>query len=240
MDEPLFDPKNLPRHIAIIMDGNGRWARQRGLPRTEGHRAGVESMREAVRCCNDWGVPFLTLYAFSVDNWKRPEPEVQFLMGLLGSYLTQEIEAMHRQNVRFRSIGDASGFSQSIARRLADGTRLTQANTGLTLTLALNYGSRAEIVQAVRSLASDVREGKLEPAQITEEALSSRLFNPDVPDPDFLVRTSGEMRVSNFLLWQLSYSEFYFTDVLWPDFRREHLARAIHEYQQRNRRFGGA
>lgn len=235
MDSPGFDTSCPPRHIAIIMDGNGRWAKQRGQSRTSGHKAGVETIRDIVKACSAWGVEYLTLYAFSSENWKRPEKEVSFLMNLLGTYLGNEIKKLHKQNVRFKTIGCTSEFAPKLRQKMDEGEQLTRNNTGLTLVLALNYGSRTEIIDAIRKIkATDIA-----PEEITEEFFSSQLYTSGIPDPELMIRTSGEQRISNFLLWQISYSELIFTPVLWPDFNRQHLAQAIAEYQSRHRRFGG-
>lgn len=228
-----------PTHVAIIMDGNGRWARARGLPRTEGHRRGAEAVRRAIRAATDAGVSYLTLFGFSSENWKRPLEEVRDLMGLLRFYLSKEIAELHKNGVRFKVIGDRSRLDSDIVTMIEDAERHTGNNTGLTLVLALSYGSRAELTAAARSIASDVVEGTLKVAQVSEETVSRYLFTSDIPDPDLLIRTSGERRISNFLLWQLAYAEFVFLDVLWPDFDAEHLTEALTEYGGRERRYGG-
>ena len=234
-DLPLargIDSTRIPRHIAIIMDGNGRWAKQRNRPRVAGHQAGVSSVRDVVESCARLGVGSLTLYAFSLENWKRPSTEVETLWRLLRIYLRSELAAMLRQGIRFRAIGRLDGLPQAVRAELDLTMRRTAANTGLCLNLAINYSGRAEIVDAAAQLA---REG----VEITEESLSERLYSAEQPDPDLLIRTSGEMRVSNFLLWQIAYSELYVTETLWPDFTRRDLLEAILEYQRRDRRFGG-
>jgi undecaprenyl diphosphate synthase len=229
----------VPRHIAIIMDGNGRWARQRALPRLEGHRRGAESVREIVRACGEWGIEFLTLYAFSAENWKRPKSEIEALMRLLEKYLRDEVPELRENNVRLRAIGRLSDLPERVQRQLQQSIEATANNTGLTLILALSYGSRGELVEAAKRIAQEVRDGKLTVEQIDEAAISRRLYTAEYPDPDLLIRTSGEMRLSNFLLWQISYSELWVTKTLWPDFRRDHLLRALQDYNRRHRRFGG-
>ncbi|HRQ90294.1 MAG TPA: isoprenyl transferase [Bacteroidia bacterium] len=235
-----FDPeKEIPRHIAIIMDGNGRWAATRGLPRREGHRAGADSVEEALKACGDLGVDYLTLYAFSSENWKRPEPEINALMGLLAHFLKEKTPTLMKNNIRLKVIGQTSRLPARNQRQLEKSIALTAANDGLTLVVALSYGSREEIVEAARSLMAKAKSGEMEPSALDIETFSRHLYTDGIPDPDLLVRTSGECRVSNFLLWQISYSEIVITDVFWPDFRRDHLAAAIGEYQRRHRRFGG-
>ncbi len=231
--------KNFPRHIAIIMDGNGRWAMAKGYPRIKGHEAGVASIREVVRACGELGIDYLTLYAFSVDNWVRPREEVQALMKLLAYFLRREVRELDRNNVRLQFIGRIQGLPDPVQKEMARARKLTENNTGLTLILALNYGGRAEIVDAVKALAS---EGVKDPKilnRLDEKMFSRYLYTRDVPDPELLIRTSGEMRISNFLLWQVSYTELWITPVLWPDFRREHLEEALEDYRKRQRRFGG-
>jgi len=228
-----------PRHIAIIMDGNGRWARQRGLPRLEGHRAGAEAVRRVVTAAAELGIGYLTLYAFSIENWKRPKTEVRGLMGYLRGYLRRELPTMQKNNVRFLAFGRLEELPVSVRKALDETTRDTTANTGLTLILAVNYGSRLEITDAARSAISDALAGKLHPRDLTPESFSRYLYTRDIPDPDLLIRTSGELRLSNFLLWQSSYSELYFPEVHWPDFDRGHLEEAIREYARRERRYGG-
>ena len=232
------DLENLPRHIAIIMDGNGRWAKQRGLPRVAGHREGVKSVRDVVEACGELGVACLTLYTFSTENWRRPVSEVSALMKLLLQTLRKEVNDLIQKNVRLTAVGDITRLPDAARDGILDGIEKTKSNTGLVLNLALNYGAREEIVTAVRAIATQVRAGKLEPEAITSETLAGNLYTAEFPDPDLLIRTSGEFRLSNFLLWQLAYTEFYITDVLWPDFRRQHLYEAIVDYQRRERRFG--
>jgi len=234
-----LDPKRLPRHLAIIMDGNGRWAQQKGLPRVAGHRAGVESLRDIVKACIEWGITILTVYAFSTENWKRPQEEVKALMNLLVEYLRRELPELYQEGVRIRAIGRLEGLPHKAKEELARARQITAHNNRLILNLALNYGSRAELVDACQKLARQVATGRLKPEAINEEAISRALYTGDLPDPDLLIRPSGEMRISNFLLWQLAYTELWITDVYWPDFRRENLRQALLAYQRRERRFGG-
>ena len=230
--------QNIPRHVAIIMDGNGRWAKQRGLLRAEGHRIGMESVRAMVRACSELGVEYLTLYAFSSENWKRPRTEVAALMYLLEFFLKQEITELNANNVRLAVIGRTHELPASAQKQLAKSIETLSKNTGLTLVLALSYGGRAELVDAMRSVAREVKAGHLDVADIDEKVISRNLYTGNIPDPDLLIRTSGEMRVSNFLLWQISYAEIYVTDVLWPDFRKPELVKALEDYSGRSRRFG--
>ena len=230
--------KNLPRHVAIIMDGDGRWARERGLPRIEGHRRGSESVREIVRVSGELGVEYLTLYAFSIENWNRPKPEVSALMRLLEFYLKQEIAELDKSNVRLAAIGRVHELPASAQEQLEKSIAALKKNTGLTLVLALSYGGRAEIVDAVRSICSEVKDGRLDAADVDEKVISQHLYTRSIPDPDLLIRTSGEMRVSNFLLWQISYAEMYVTETLWPDFRKAAYLKALEDYSGRSRRFG--
>jgi undecaprenyl diphosphate synthase len=234
-----IDCSRLPGHIAIIMDGNGRWATRRGLPRAMGHRAGVESLREIVNISSALGIGFLTVYAFSTENWKRPKEEVNILMELLVEYLKKEIGELHGKNVRVRAIGRISELPEKAVQALADAEQKTRNNTGLTLNLALNYGGRTEITEAVRMIAEMVSSGRLDPAQVNEELVAGCLYTGDMPDPDLLIRPSGEQRISNFLLWQAAYAEFWYCPELWPDFRKVHLLQAVLDYQNRQRRFGG-
>jgi undecaprenyl diphosphate synthase len=230
---------NLPRHIAIIMDGNGRWARARGLNRLEGHRAGAEAVRRVTTAAAEIGLEYLTLYAFSVENWHRPRREIQGLMRYLKEYLKSELPLMVKNNIRLRAIGRIDEFPVSVRKALGRAISATAGHTGLTLTLALNYGGRSEIADGVRRIAQAARKGELEPEAIDEELIARYLYAPGLPDPDLLIRTSGEMRVSNFLLWQISYTEFWVTEECWPDFDKGMLMRAIADYQKRERRFGG-
>jgi undecaprenyl diphosphate synthase len=220
------------------MDGNGRWAQQRKRPRIEGHRAGAESVRAIVRACGELDVEYLTLYAFSSENWKRPKLEVRALMHLLEFYLQQEIPELDKNNVRLAAIGRLHELPNSAQKQLAKSIEALSMNTGLTLVLSLSYGSRAEIVDAVRAIAREIKTGRLDVADIDEKVISQNLYTRSIPDPDLLIRTSGEMRVSNFLLWQISYAEIYVTETLWPDFRKTQLVAAIEDYSKRHRRFG--
>ena len=229
---------SLPTHVAIIMDGNGRWAKQRGLPRLEGHRKGVESVRAIVRACGELGIKYLTLYAFSVENWSRPKDEVDMLMKYLARFLRTEIAELSRSNVRLEAIGQIYRLPEFVQEQLRKTRQALAHNNGLTLVLALSYGGRAEIIEAVRGIAAKVKEGKLEPGEITEQAFAQHLYTRAYPDPDLLIRTSGEMRLSNFLLWQISYTELVVTPTLWPDFRKPQFFEALEEYTRRHRRFG--
>lgn len=233
-------PPTPPVHVAIIMDGNGRWAKARGLPRTAGHKRGAEAVRRTVEAAREMGVSYLTLYAFSSENWKRPTGEVTDLMGLLRLYLRNEVANLHKNGIRLRVIGDRSRLSRDINALIDESEAKTANNTALTLVLALSYGGRQEIADAARRLARDVAMGRLDPDSIDEDALAARLYTADIPDPDLLIRTSGEKRISNFLLWQSAYAEFVFTDVLWPDFDRTHLEDAIRDFHGRERRYGNA
>jgi undecaprenyl diphosphate synthase len=227
-----------PEHLAIIMDGNGRWAEARGQFRVQGHRAGIRSLREIVTSCARMGVQSLTLYAFSVENWKRPEREVGYLMRLLRVYLHRERRTLMANGVRLRCIGRLNDLPAVALEELRKTEAMTSENEGMLLRLALSYGSRSEIADAVRAMGEDVRAGRLEPADIDEESLRAYLYDPETPDPDLLIRTAGEMRISNFLLWQISYSEFYVTDVCWPEFRKPQLMQALQSFAQRQRRYG--
>ncbi len=229
----------LPKHIAIIMDGNGRWAKERGWIRLKGHEQGSQSVQEALDACLETGVEYLTLYAFSSENWKRPKLEVQGLMTLLEHYLGHKIEEMNKNGIRFQAIGRLNELSSSVQKRLQKAIDATAHNSKLTLTLALNYGARAEIVDATKMIAQKVQQGILSLKEITEESFSHHLYTANMPDPDLFIRTSGEYRISNFLLWQLSYAELYITPQLWPDFKKADLLAAIEEFQKRERRFGG-
>lgn len=229
---------NLPRHVAVIMDGNGRWAKQRGLPRIEGHRAGIDSVREIVRTAGEAGVEYLTLYAFSLENWNRPDSEVRALMDLLEIYLQSEQDELNRKNVRLRAIGRLDVLPENTRRQLDASIAALDKNTGMTLVLALSYSGRAEIVDAARALAREVAAGTVNPSDIDDDVIARHLYTNGLPDPDLLIRTSGEMRVSNFLLWQISYAEIYVTETLWPDFRRQQFFMALEDYGKRHRRFG--
>ena len=233
------DALSVPRHIAIIMDGNGRWARERGLPRIRGHEEGAESVRTVLRTCGELGVQYLTLYAFSTENWKRPKTEIAALMKLLERFLRKEAPELMRQNVRLQAIGRLTDLPESCQRELHRVIELTAGNTSTTLVLALSYSGRLEIIDAVRSLVKSVKAGHLDEAMIDPEVFSKHLYTRCYPDPDLLIRTSGEMRISNFLLWQLSYTEIYVTKKLWPDFRKPELLAAIEDYIKRQRRYGG-
>ncbi|MCC6355200.1 MAG: isoprenyl transferase [Verrucomicrobiae bacterium] len=230
--------KNVPRHVAIIMDGNGRWAKQRGLPRIEGHRKGVESVRATVEAAGETGVEFLTLYAFSVENWNRPKAEVDTLMRLLQQFLRDEIAELNKHNVRLQAIGRLADLPASVGGQLHETILATSRNTGLTLILALSYSGRIEIIEAVQSVIREIQLGHIDPAQIDETVFSRHLYTRYYPDPDLLIRTSGEMRLSNFLLWQLSYTELFVTPTLWPDFRKPDFYEAVRSYESRNRRYG--
>jgi undecaprenyl diphosphate synthase len=234
----MADYPEIPRHVAIIMDGNGRWAKERGLPRLQGHRAGAESVREVIEACIELGVEYLTLYAFSSENWSRPEKEVMALMGLLDRFLDEKAKDLDRQNVRLLAIGQLDRLPLKTRKLLERIQERTAGHTTLTLVLAVSYGSREEIIQAARSLATDAAAGTLKPADIDAELFASRLQTAGIPDPDLLVRTSGEMRISNFLLWQISYSEIVIVKKFWPDFRQGDLFETVKEYQRRHRRFG--
>lgn len=235
-----LDYKRLPAHIAVIMDGNGRWAKQRDLPRVAGHRAGVNAVRETVETCARLGIRALTLYAFSVENWKRPRSEVNTLWRLLRVYLRKELPTLLDNNVRLVAIGRLDGLPENVRDDLLAVVRSTSSATGLRVNLAINYGGRAELVDAVNAILDETRrEGGLDSLRVTEQSIAQKLYTAGVPDPDLLIRTSGEMRISNFLLWQIAYAEIYVTETLWPDFRRIDLLRAIAEYQKRDRRFGG-
>ena len=233
-------PRPVPRHIAIIMDGNGRWARARGLPRVAGHQRGAEAARRAVTAAAELEVPYLTLFGFSSENWKRPSGEIQDLMGLLRHYLRAEVAELHSNGVRLKVIGDLSRFSADILDLIAHAESLTQNNARITLTMALSYGGRAEIVEAIRTIAQRIACGEIAAEAIDEECVARHLFTSELPDPDLLIRTSGEQRISNFLLWQCAYSELVFTKTLWPDFSKRDLEQAIDEFCGRERRYGAS
>ncbi len=234
----MAEPRAIPRHIAIIMDGNGRWANERGLPRRDGHRAGAESVREVLEACKELGVEYLTLYAFSSENWNRPPSEVEALMGLLDRFLDEKAKDLRKQNVRLQAIGQLDRLPAKTRAKLEAILEETAGNSAMTLVLALSYGSREEIVAAARSLAEDAAAGRITPGEIDCTVFSQRLWTRDIPDPDLLIRTSGELRVSNFLLWQISYAEIVIVKKYWPDFRQGDLFDAVKEYQGRHRRFG--
>ena len=235
----LIDPKLLPAHIAIIMDGNGRWARKRSLPRVAGHRAGIRSVREVVEGSAELGVDVLTLYAFSTENWKRPRSEIRTLMELLKEYLARELDSIHKNNIRFGTLGDTSQLNPLVQEELEKAIRRTSANTGLRFNVALNYSGRSELIHAFNQILREANEDPRVLEGITEEDLRRHLYTRGMPDPDLLIRTSGELRISNFLLWQIAYSEIWVTETLWPDFRKEHLYEAIVAFQKRERRYGG-
>jgi undecaprenyl diphosphate synthase len=230
--------EKLPRHVAVIMDGNGRWAKTRGMPRIMGHRRGVDALKDLLRCCRDWGIPALTAYAFSTENWGRPLEEVEFLMTLFERILRQELAEMMAENVKIRFVGNLDALPRSLYAEIEKSMIDTENNRGTQFTVATNYGGRQEILQACRAIATQVQQGTLEPDSIDETLFASHLYTHGIPDPDLLIRTSGEMRISNFLLWQMAYSEIYITDTLWPDFDRTEFHRALTDYQQRQRRFG--
>ena len=234
-----LSPSTVPAHVAIIMDGNGRWANARGLPRAMGHRKGVEAVREAVRTAAECGVAYLTLFAFSSENWSRPESEITDLMGLLKTFIRRDLAVLHKENVRIRIIGDKTNLSGDILPLLLEAEDTTRANTGITLVIAFNYGARDEIARAVQKLAGDVAAGRLDPSAITPERIGAALDTAGIPDPDLIIRTSGEERLSNFLLWQAAYAELMFVPEFWPDFSRETFVAALSRYAGRERRFGG-
>lgn len=241
MDNMFFDidMENLPKHIAIIMDGNGRWAKKRFLPRTAGHKAGVETVRTVITECKRLGIKHVTLYTFSTENWKRPALEVETLMTLLQSYLKKEVAELNRNNVKLTAIGDIEKLPKSCLEELKKAMELTKNNDGPNLNLALNYGGRYDITNAVKQISRDIENHKLNSESITEETIKNYLSTKSIPYPDLVIRTSGEQRLSNFLLWELAYAELYFTDVFWPDFDEKELQKAIYAYQNRDRRFGG-
>ncbi|AIQ13316.1 isoprenyl transferase [Paenibacillus durus] len=234
-----ISPDNIPRHVAIIMDGNGRWAKRLGLPRIVGHQNGMKAVKRAAIAADELGIEYLTMYAFSTENWKRPKEEVDFLMRLPEEFLAIELDELIEKNVRVRVMGDSEALPSYTRKAMDEAVLRTQHNTGLILNFALNYGGRKEIEDCMRSLGKDIAAGHLAPEQITAELIDSRLLSGGLPDPDLLIRTSGEMRLSNFMLWQLAYSELWFTDIYWPEFGKEHLLQAVAEYQRRTRRYGG-
>jgi len=235
----LIDTKTLPVHIAVIMDGNGRWAKERSLPRMAGHHAGIESVRDILEASAELGIGALTLYAFSTENWKRPKREVETLMRLLREYLDKELDNIDRNNIRFNTLGETLGLGQKIQQELETAIDRTRSNTGLQFNVALNYSGRAELVHAVNSILAEAKKNPDLLDGIKEEDLGRKLYTANIPDPDLLIRTSGELRISNFLLWQIAYSEIWVTDTLWPDFRRQHLYEAVVAFQKRERRYGG-
>ncbi len=230
--------ERLPRHVAVIMDGNGRWAKQRGLPRIMGHRRGVDVLKDLLRCCRDWGIQALTAYAFSTENWGRPSEEVEFLMTLFERVLRQELREMIQENVQIRFVGNLHALPRSLQDEIARSVDATKNNQSIRFTVATNYGGRQEILQACRAIATQVQQGILQPEQIDEAIFERHLYTAGICDPDLLIRTSGEMRLSNFLLWQMAYAELYVTDTLWPDFDRTAFHQALSAYQRRDRRFG--
>jgi undecaprenyl diphosphate synthase len=236
--QPSYKFGKIPKHVAIIMDGNGRWAKLKSMIRVQGHRAGAESVREVVKAAGEFGVKYLTLYAFSVENWRRPKSEVGTLMKLLQHFLRDELAELMKNNVRLQAIGRLTDLPDQVREQLHESIRATRENTGLTLILALSYSGRVEIIEAVHSILREIKLGHLDSAQIDEQMFNHHLYTRYYPDPDLLIRTSGEMRLSNFLLWQLSYTEIYVTTTLWPDFRRQHFAEALIDYGKRQRRFG--
>jgi undecaprenyl diphosphate synthase len=230
--------RELPKHIGIIMDGNGRWAKNRNLPRIEGHRRGVEALREVVKTCIEQNINYLTLYAFSLENWHRPQDEVSELMKLLLYYLRKETNSLHKDGVRIKFIGDLSRFDEEISKEIAGCEELTRNNVGLGLTIALSYSGRNEIINAVKLIVSECNNNKIDIEKLDEKLFSTYLYTKELPDPDLIIRTSGEYRISNFLLWQSAYTEFYFTSTLWPDFNKRDLLSALVDYQKRERRYG--
>jgi undecaprenyl diphosphate synthase len=233
------DPTPGPNHVAIIMDGNGRWAKARGLPRVAGHRRGADAVRRVVRGAGELGIPVLTLFAFSTENWTRPADEVNDLMGLLRHYLRNELDELHKNGAKLRVIGNREGLAADIVRDISDAENMTRSNSRIDVNICINYGARAEILQATRSLARQVATGELSADRIDENLFEGELLTAGVPDPDLLIRTSGEQRISNFMLWQCAYAELVFVDTLWPDFGKEHLEQAIAEFRRRERRYGG-
>ena len=233
------DPSPGPRHVAIIMDGNGRWAKARGLPRVAGHRRGADAVKRAVRGAGELGIPCLTLFAFSTENWTRPADEVSDLMGLLRHYLRHELEELRKNGAKLRVVGNRDGLAADIVRDIADAEAATRANTRIDVNICINYGARDEILRATRRLAAQVAAGELSADRIDEARFERELLTAGIPDPDLLIRTSGELRISNFLLWQAAYAELVFVDTLWPDFGKEHLEQAIAEFRKRERRYGG-
>ncbi|MBE8971031.1 isoprenyl transferase [Nostocales cyanobacterium LEGE 12452] len=228
----------LPQHVAVIMDGNGRWAKRQGLPRIMGHKRGVDALKDLLRCCQDWGIQALTAYAFSTENWKRPQEEVDFLMTLFQRVLRQELREMVEENVQIKFVGNLQDLPRSLQQEISRSMEETKNNRGIRFSVATNYGGRQEILQACQAIAKQVQQGVLQPNEINEQVFESHLYTAGITDPDLLIRTSGEMRLSNFLLWQMAYGEIYITDALWPDFNRAEFHRALCAYQQRERRFG--
>lgn len=235
----MINPEKLPRHIAIIMDGNGRWARKRLMPRTMGHRAGIKSIRRVVEACVEIGISVLTVFAFSTENWKRPLDEVDYLMKLLVEFLHKELKALDENNIRINILGDYELLPGECQTEIGEALQMTKSNSGMIFNIALNYGSRNEILGAIRLLADKIARGEIRAESVSEELFSDLLYTKGLPDPDLLIRTAGEMRISNFLLWQIAYTELWVTDLMWPDFSKEELMKAIWDFQQRDRRFGG-
>jgi undecaprenyl diphosphate synthase len=233
-----LDKNKIPKHVAIIMDGNGRWAKQHGLKRIFGHRHALASVRSAIEGANETGIKFLTLFTFSTENWNRPKDEIEDLMNMLVSTIEKELPELNKNCVRLKTIGNIAKMNDKVQEKLKKATIFTAENTGLTLTLALNYGSREEIVECVKYCVQDISDKKMKMNEINEMSISSKLYTNYMPEPELIIRTGGEQRISNFLLWQAAYSEFYFTEIFWPDFRKQHLFDAIYNYQQRERRFG--
>jgi undecaprenyl diphosphate synthase len=233
-----LDQNRLPKHIAVIMDGNGRWARQRGLPRIMGHQKGVDTLKSLLRCSRDWGIPALTAYAFSTENWGRPLEEVEFLMTLFERVLRRELQEMQQENVQIRFVGNLNALPPSLQEEINRSMTATASNTGIQFTVATNYGGRQEILAACRAIATKIKEGELYPEDIDEAVFENHLYTAGLPHPDLLIRTSGELRISNFLLWQMAYAEIYVTPTLWPDFNHEEFHQALLSYQNRQRRFG--
>lgn len=233
-----LDKHRLPNHVAVIMDGNGRWAKNRTLPRIMGHQRGVDTLKDLLRCCQDWGIPALTVYAFSTENWGRPEEEVKFLMTLFERVLRRELDEMMKENVRIHFIGNLNSLPQSLQDEISYSMEKTATNSGINFSVATNYGGRQEIINACQKIADQVKQGLINVNDINEKLFESYLYTSGIPNPDLLIRTSGEMRLSNFLLWQMAYAEIYVTQTLWPDFDRTEFQKALLDYQQRNRRFG--
>lgn len=238
-EDIILDENRIPEHVAIIMDGNGRWAKERNLPRTMGHKAGVETIRKVVKHADKIGIKYITLYAFSTENWKRPKDEVNSLMKLLVQYLRDEVNNLHENGVILRVLGDIDKLPKECQKQIEEAISLTKNNTGLVLNVAFNYGGRDEIIRAVQNIVSDAESGKIEKSAIDKDLFSSYMYTKDSPDPDLIIRPSGEQRISNFLLWQCAYSEFWYSNVNWPDFTEKHLDKAVYDYQNRDRRFGG-
>ncbi|MGL4875517.1 MAG: isoprenyl transferase [Clostridium sp.] len=238
-DDINIDMENIPKHIAIIMDGNGRWAKKRKLPRTMGHKAGVETIRRILKEADRLGIKYMTLYAFSTENWKRPKEEVGALMKLLVQYLRQEINELHKNGVRINVLGDISMLPKECVEEIEKSSEKTKDNTGITMNIALNYGGRNEIVRGIKEIAKEIQSGKIEISDINEDMFENYLYTKGIPDPDIIIRPSGEQRLSNFLLWQCAYSEFWYSNICWPDFKEKNLHQAIYDFQGRDRRFGG-